>query len=213
MFRKITSIQNDLNLVINDSENLSNENRYCILFKRHKGSIIRICGKVFYYILHLMLISLFETMFYFNYVSVEEDAAITGQIMGLVEPIGKQCGMVPIEIREEIIKVLEMINNTGYIEEKGEREEYNNGLKERAMIIVYGLIGICMIIGIVLWWIDKKRLSWKQMILDTIVMVGVLGMYEYGFFMNYVSKYKVIGTTEIEWNVREYLIKQCEKFD
>ena len=208
MFRKITSIQQDLNLGINESSEIR-ENRYWILFKRHKGSIIRIFGKIFYYVLHLMLISLFETMFYFNYVSVEEDNGITGQIIGLIEPIGEICEDLSEGIREEIKERLEGFNSSIYEDAYNERMEYNNRLRKDAMMIVYVMIVICCIIGIVLYIVDKKRLSWKQMILDTIVMVGVLGIYEYSFFMKYVSKYKVIGTSEIEWKIRNYLISAC----
>jgi hypothetical protein len=220
--RKNISIQSDLNLNIfkNQSEDtgsinigspraILNNNRYQWLFTKHKGSIIRIFGKIFYYFLHLSLIALFETLFYFLYVSKQEDDAIDKNILYITNSISDNCIYLPIEMQKEIVDFLSTQNNTWYLLAKNERFLHNQDLYSYAMGYVYGFIIFTIVIGAILCWVHGGRLKWKSMIFDTIMMMAILTVFEYNFFMNIIRNYLPITPAELEYSIEQQLLTDC----
>lgn len=208
MIRNINSINSDLNTYINHEVKYP-RNNYLILCRKHQGSIIRICGKIFYYFLHLLLISLFETLFYFYYISKEEDEAILENLLGLSNSMSNKCNLLPLNYRIEIINILNNLNNTEYINAFNLRKLQNNDLFNYSMTYIYSFIVIVIILGIVLGYIHNNRLKWKMMIIDTLIMILILGIFEYNFFINIVKKYTPITKEELEYNIENQLIKNC----
>jgi hypothetical protein len=218
--RKNISIQSDLNLNIfkNQPEDTGSLdmgsprptfNSYRWLFTKHKGSIIRIFGKIFYYFLHLSLIALFETLFYFLYVSKQEDDAIDKNILYITNSISDNCIYLPPEMQKEIVDFLSTQNNTWYLLAKNERFLHNQDLYSYAMGYVYGFIIFTIVIGAVLCWVHGGRLKWQSMIFDTIMMMAILTIFEYNFFMNIIRNYLPITPAELEYSIEQQLLTDC----
>jgi len=208
MIRNISSINADLNTYINNEVKYP-RNNYFLLCKKHQGSIIRIGGKIFYYFLHLLLISLFETLFYFYYISKEEDEAIVENLLELTNTISKKCNILPINYRIEILEILENLNNTEYLNAFNLRQIENQKLFNYSMTYIYAFIVIVIILGIVLGYVHNNRLKWKLMIFDTLIMIIILGIFEYNFFINIVKKYTPITKEELEYNIEKQIIRNC----
>lgn len=223
--RKNISIQSDLNLnifknqtddehSINISPRIPNPtdrsyNRYQWLLTKHKGSIIRIFGKIFYYFLHLTLIALFETLFYFLYVSKQEDEAIDKNILVITNKITDKCPLLPPELQQDIISYLVNLNTTWYQIAKTNRLHYNQDLYSNAMGYVYGFIIFTVITGAILCYVHGGRLKWQSMIFDTIMMMIILSVFEYNFFMNIIRNYLPITPAELEYSIEQQLLSNC----
>jgi hypothetical protein len=223
MLRNINSIQSDLNSIIIQDKNSDKtiylnsiptstpnpKGGYRELFRKHQGSIIRLFGKVFYYFLHLFLISLFETLFYFYYISKQEDEAIVSNLLTLTNSISYKCNLLPIEYRNEIIEILQNINNTEYFRAYDLRKMENDELFNYSMNYVYSFLIIIGVLGVLLGYYHNNRLKWKIMIMDTFIMIFILGIFEYNFFINIVKRYTPITKEELEYNIEKQIIINC----
>jgi len=197
----------------------------------YKLLIIKILYKLFYYFLHLSLISLFETLFYFFYISGQENNGINKNIIDITGDISNVCNSIPIDMKYLIIEYVKAINNTNYINSINEKNANNNELFKNAMIYVYTFISITFFIGLVLFYVkykyDKYRINninvasgglnnisyvynWTNIFFDTITILCVLFIYEYNFFMYIVKKYSPISKYELEHYAKNEFLELCK---
>lgn len=164
-------------------------------------------------LLHITLISIFETLFYFLYVSSLEDNGIIQTVNTFVNGASGQCqNLSPIEINI-IDDILEPYINATQIIEQGNTEElqrivYNKRISLKAWMYVGILMGLFMVTSV---YIKLRRIEikWCGIIAENVAMVVLLALYELMFFNTIIYPYHPISTEEIGRNAVETFQTRC----
>ena len=86
------------------------------------------------------------------------------------------------------------------------RLNHNNDLLVLSVIYsVVCFIIFCLMSLVV--YLKKIKIEWKKMLLENILFVFMLGLYEYFFFRTVIYKYSTISTDEIN----QYLIDEASQ--
>jgi len=162
---------------------------------------------------HITLISIFETLFYFLYVSSLENNGIENAINTFINAAIEDCYNMSVEQIEVIDNVLESYINASEVIQKGNTEElvrhkYNNHILNIAWGYVSGLAGLFVILS-VYTRVRKIKINWKNVVLENFAMVILLGLYELLFFNTIVHKYLPISTEELAQGAVEKLQTAC----
>jgi hypothetical protein len=187
-----------------------NEPVESIIHWKYEKQIVEVIIKLLF---HITLISIFETLFYFMYVSSLENDGIEKTVNTFINGAASKCqNMSDIEI-EVIDDLLEPYINASNIIGNGNLEEslrvvYNQSISNRAWAYVGGMIGF-FIIATMYTKCRKIKISWKVVILENSAMVGLLALYELMFFNTIIYPYHPISTDEIGRNAIQKLQNQC----
>jgi hypothetical protein len=179
------------------------------------------------FIMHLSLISLFEIIFFFTIVVTFENNSFTGLIDNLASPLINVCQklnstekLVLTDIIKSFINITN-INNDAYISQQS-RIINNNHLLALAWVY-FGIITAISLITSILSLcnlsfltkeivineineplilmnnikIFKKHINIIKIIIDNIIMIIILGLYEYLFFKTIILKYLPISNNEL----------------
>ena len=151
---------------------------------------------------HLLLISGFETLFYFLYVNKSENAGILNTINTYYQPLVANCQetwgngtkwLVRQLLTYEINQTL--VDQTG-LATAASRESYNHNLlvwSSMYSVICFGLCAAAT--GFVVW--KKWPVPWGRMICENSVFVLILGLYEFFFFRTIIYNYDTLSTAEL----------------
>lgn len=171
---------------------------------------LEICVKL---LLHITLISIFETLFYFFYISSLENSGIEWTINTFINEAVNGCEHMNSTQIHKINDILHQYVNASTIIMAGNNQEsmriiYNNTILYKAWKYIYVLVGLFMIITT---YIKYRRITikWGYIILENIAMVGLLGLYELIFFNTIIYPYQPISTDEIERNMIQQLQNNC----
>lgn len=173
-----------------------------------------IFNNLFRFLFHITLISLFETLFFFIYVSTLEDTGIKNTINGLIESIVLSCStfnesekIIVNDILVLFINTNQTITDGNIVQQK--RLNYNNNLFNRAWIYV-GSLGILLaVFSTFLGIYYPRHIKWRELILENIGLVVMLAIYEYMFFSTIIMPYLPISAEEIERNIVYELQNEC----
>lgn len=162
---------------------------------------------------HITLISVFETLFYFLYVSSLENNGIENAINTFINGAIEDCYNMTVEQIEVIDNVLETYINASDVIQKGNTEElarhkYNKHISNIAWGYVSGLAGVFVILS-VYTRVRKIKINWKNVVFENFAMVILLGLYELLFFNTIVHKYMPISTEELAQGAVEKLQTAC----
>jgi hypothetical protein len=164
-------------------------------------------------LLHITLISIFETVFYFLYVSSLENNGIELTINTFIDGAVTSCENInPLQI-QLIDDFLEPYINASQVISIGNNQEiqrtvYNTSISIRAWGYVGGLI---VLFASVTVYVKCRKISikWKYILTENMVMVSLLALYELMFFNTIIYPYHPISTAEIERNAVERLQASC----
>jgi len=154
------------------------------------------------------LISLFETIFFFTYVSTLEDKGILNTIQDYVNPLLNGCWNWTSADRVAAVDILNTILNSTTLSEEAlaatqQRAEFNIILYHQSWIYVGGLAGSTTFLTAVLIW-NQSPPNWKKLLTEQLSMVLLLGVYEWIFFHTIVLPYKAISAVE----VNQYIVNE-----
>jgi len=176
---------------------------------------IEICiNKLLLFLTHLFLISMFELIFYFKFVTKYEDQAIINVFSSITNAATQSCSKLNPEDKQIIINIinffmngtqLEIANNQYY----QSRINYNNSLFLLALNIFIGLLTFNFIIFLSSYCYYKRILKIKDIIIDNIIMISILGIYEFIFFSYIVFKYQTTSTQELSYDIYKNIITNC----
>lgn len=161
--------------------------------------------------LHIFFISIFETIFYFIYVSKSEDVGILGTVNTYFLPLINSCGNWTNTTRSLVLDILELQVNKTTLDTIGNnaqknRLNHNNDLLVLSVIYsVVCFIIFCLMSLVV--YLKKIKIEWNKMLFENILFVFMLGLYEYFFFKTIIYKYSTISTDEIN----QYLIDEASQ--
>ena len=169
--------------------------------------------KIVGFIFHLVLIASFELIFFNFYIIQYENNALISLTNQLISPILSSCNRLSNSnkiIVDDFLKIF--INQTTI------NQNALNGLNQRNVInhflfikSIYYYVGVIVVfIGtLLLNIIFKKNIDFKIIAIDNIIMILILGIYEYMFFNNIIFPYQMISPDELTQNVVNNLINVC----
>jgi hypothetical protein len=145
------------------------------------------------FIFHIFLISIFEALFFFSFVSKDEDNGILLTTNYYTNSILDSCsGLNSSELEILNFVFSKFVNSTQVISSgalaASSRSNFNNGLFMVAWNYVAGLGGA----GLALLLFSKFmkfRVKWGNVVLENFALVAFLGVYEFMFFETIIKKY------------------------
>lgn len=163
--------------------------------------------------LHLLLISAFETLFYFLYVNKSENEGILKTIDTYYQPLVSNCSAGWSNQTKWIIsEFLQITENQTVIDKAGanafrERDAHNQNLLLWASM--YSVICAVICTGSVAYvrW-NQWIVPWKRMISENLIFIFILAVYEVFFFRTIIYEYDTISTSELNQYIVDGLA-QC----
>jgi hypothetical protein len=180
----------------------------------HEDKIEMVINKVMLFFLHLFLISLFELIFFFGFVTKFENKAIVQLIGEITNTAINSCKSLNTSDKQIIDYLLNSIVNSQQLltnsnNDMVERNLYNNTLL--IIGIAYFLVLLCL--NIFIFSINKcyfkRNINYKNICLDNCIMIILLGLYEYMFFSYIVFQYQTSSTNELIYDVYNQVNDTC----
>lgn len=177
---------------------------------------VAVVSTIVKFLLHITLISLFETVFFFLYVAALENNGINKTVNTFIDgAIGACRNLTAPEI---IIAddILDLLVNSSTIVADGdqaydERTAFNDIVYWQAWYYSIGLVVMCSATGGYVYY-RRLKLDWKSILLENLTMVMLLAVYEYVFFDTIIHPYMPITPKEIARNAIQEFQTQCGLF-
>jgi hypothetical protein len=198
MNRPFNRINTD-NSINNDLNTINQITSTQIQQKPKKNLLTYILKKALLFIFHLLLISIFEIVFFFNVVVKYENTALYNLADEYINPIISSCQMLNQTdkiIFNDIFNYLvnvSSINHSGYTE-LNQINLYNNHI----VLLAWTYVIVLSIIFLILLGLNvyfKHKIKIYKIVLDNIFMIACLGLYEYMFFNTIIIKYRNIDSS------------------
>ena len=165
---------------------------------------------------HISLISIFESIFFFFYVSTLEDNGILNVVGGFISSAVNSCSNITSTEREWANEVLLYIFNVNQIDSSGNnalatRSQTNAVLMNRSWYYVGGCSGLffaCLGYS----QCRQIRIYWKKLLLENFSMILLLSAYEYMFFSTIIKPYTPTSGDEIAQRAVQQLNASCGLF-
>jgi hypothetical protein len=156
------------------------------------------------FIFHIFLIAIFEGLFYFYFITAQEDGALLGEIENYNGAIAGICSRLSSDNKNYIASLLsQFINPTELAMEsrlaRQLRDESNGVLFDHSMYIVL-FFGCLLFLLLIVGYRFRNIIYWRHILVDNIVMIGLLAIYEYSFFRIIVTNYDAISQAELSYS-------------
>jgi hypothetical protein len=165
------------------------------------------------FLFHITLISVFETVFFFLYISTLEDSGITKTIDYFINSAVDSCKNFT---QEEIVisnTILQSLFNTTQIALQANsaymyRLSFNHVLFKQSWVYV-GVLGCSFLILTAYSRIRSIPVQWLPLILENLGLVFLLAAYEYMFFSTIIFPFKPLSAEEISESALQKLNTTC----
>ena len=173
----------------------------------------KIAKRCISFLFHILLISIFETLFFFLFISKSEDTGIQNTINGYVAGVVSQCSGWSKNESAAISDILALFLNVSDVLSAGSRDGekrryYNFMLQVQAWVYVLILLLIFTITALA-YFIRDVKIKWKSVVVDNVCMILLLGLYEYFFFRTIIYKYQSLSDSELDGNIVVQLQTEC----
>jgi len=181
--------------------------------KKYEKTFIHILLKL---LLHILLISIFESLFFFMYVSSLENNGVENTMDTFTNNAVKICNNMTTPQIDLINSYLGPYINRTQVEldaniEFKIRENWN----ERIMIQSWIYVGVLSGLFCFVLLYGKLRsiyIKWTKVIIENIFMVILLAVYEMLFFNTIIFRYLPLSSSEISNDTVQKLHNQCHLF-
>jgi hypothetical protein len=168
------------------------------------------------FLFHIFLIAVFETVFFFRYVSEMEDGGILNSIQYFSSGLVQSCRNLTVGERAYVNTYLGPYVNASQIQVAGsamflQRSGTNAALFVRSWIYVSAFGVVCVAWFLFVVW-KKQVVNYRAVCLETIGLVTILALYEIMFFTTIIMPYTPISSQEITANTVLALEDQCRLF-
>ncbi len=166
--------------------------------------------------IHISLIALFETVFFFQFISKSEDSGLLKTIDKYVYDLADSCVVWPANITVPVNDLLLLFINPANVsaianDAATSRSTYNTNLQIQAWIYFICLTAFTGILsGIAVW--KRFKFHWKRVFIENIAMVALLGIYEFAFFRTIIYNYISLSVPEIDEHIVNILHSMCRFF-
>jgi hypothetical protein len=178
-----------------------------------KDYIEIIYNKIVGFTFHLVLIATFELIFFNYYIIQYENNAVISLSNQLVQPIINSCSDLSNTskiIVDDFIKLFinqTVINNNANLD-KNTRELNNKYINTLSIVYYIGVfIGFIFVLLTNIYL--KRKIDYTMILIDNLIMIIILGSYEYLFFHNIIFKYMTLGPNELIKNVVNNIFTTC----
>jgi hypothetical protein len=165
---------------------------------------------------HISLISIFESLFFFFYVSTLEDTGILNVVGGFIQSATNSCMNLTAPDKSFIGAVLAYFVNVSQVDSKGSLAlRTRNTSNQRLMNISWYYVGGCCGLFIAASSYAKCRrikIYWGKIIGENAAMILLLAAYEYMFFTTIIKPYTPITGDEIAQRAVLQLNASCGLF-
>lgn len=166
------------------------------------------------FLLHLTLISFFETLFFFKFVSKDEDKGILQITNYYTQKVISGCSNFSDQEIVFLNSILSKLVNATVIKHDGAsyaayRSDTNDVLYRTSWIYFSGIAGTFVFISGVSLLI-RFKIHWAHIVCENLVFVSVLGLYELMFFLNIIKKYMTTSPQEITMGFINGLEQSCK---
>jgi hypothetical protein len=167
-------------------------------------------------VFHITLISIFESVFFFLYVSDLENNGLQTTVAGFITDAVNVCANFTVVERDIANAVLNTYINASAVIAAGDamtaaRALQNAKLNVQSWIYVGALSGV-FVATVFAAWARRVPIAWKSLLLENFAMVALLAVYEYMFFSTVIFPYAPLSGQEIARNAVEDLHAQCALF-
>ena len=150
---------------------------------------------------HLLLISLFETLFFFLFVSKTEDTGLESALSSYISSTLETCADWSPNTTIVVNDVLSLLLNATAVQDEGQaaaqsRHRFNEGLEWIAWSYTVGLATLFVGLGVGACSC-KLRIAWKRILVENSIMIALLGLYEAMFFRTIIYRYKNMTDAEL----------------
>jgi hypothetical protein len=155
----------------NNNDNTNDNNNSEIKQKTNCEKILKYLFKrSLMFITHLTLISLFEILFFFTFISVYEDKALLNVISGFTKNVPEQCSTLNNNQREIFTYIFNMIVNSTNINDNAknalnDRLSYNKTLFIKSWIYFAVIFGINLIL-LIIKFVYKIKINLLKILSD-----------------------------------------------
>jgi hypothetical protein len=160
--------------------------------------------KVGSFLFHIFLISIFENVFFFTFISKSEDKGILKTVGNYIDDVAENCAVWPkneTEFWNNILTFLVSPANVSAVAEVSlsERDSANNTLLLQSWLYTAGIL-VTVFGGAVFGWRHGwlSRRTVKRILLENIGLVAMLGLYEFIFFRTIIYEYTSLSVPEID---------------
>jgi hypothetical protein len=165
------------------------------------------------FLLHISLIAFFETIFFFKFVSVDEDKGITQITDFYTNKVINSCNNLSTDEISFLNSILEKIVNVTTINSAGlnsakERYNENQELYKKSWTYFAAITG-CFILLSLFSSLRKYKIRWPYMFIENLIFVTMLGVYEFIFFLNIIKQYGALTPQEITMGFVDGLQTTC----
>jgi len=169
------------------------------------------------YSFHITLISVFETVFFFLYVSKLEDDGINNTIQYFVDGALQSCSNLSHEDTQILNMLIDpLVNITNVrndaIQTQLAREAHNSVLLTQSWFYVGGFGGIFLILAFTAL-MSKIQIKWTKLIVENLLFVLILAAYEFMFFTTIINPYNPVSGPEITWETIQRFSQSCGLFN
>jgi len=162
---------------------------------------------------HLILISIFETVFFWQYVSESEDQALINLVNHYIANTLQSCANMTVGQRTLVVDFLNLFLNQTEVDAAGfnaaaDRSAANGTLLRNSWLYVGSLIGLfAMLVGLARC--KQIPLDWRHIVGENVALVTLLGLYEWMFFHTIVFRYQSISFKELNQQIVDELHTSC----
>lgn len=163
--------------------------------------------------LHLLLVALFETLFFWLYVSQSEDAALVGLVNSYTNGFFAACAnMTPADLNLTNTVFAALVDPVA-VDRAGalaaaDRATYNHDLLGTTWLYV-GSLGILFVVQAAITCMLRVAISWRHIVGENVALVVLLGLYEWMFFHTVVFRYRSITPAELDRMVVDEFSANC----
>jgi len=151
---------------------------------------------------HVTLIALFETLFFWVFVSKKEDSSLVGLVNDYAGELLSQCDSMNTSQRIVFMDLVDMLVNQTQVASQGAAAASARGLANGALLtnswVYFG--SLVVLTGGLAAGAKYRRLPvhWRQLVCENLGLIVVLGLYEYMFFSTVVYPYQSISQPELD---------------
>jgi hypothetical protein len=151
--------------------------------------------------IHLSLIALFEIIFFFNVIVNYENNSFYGIIDGFTNPLSLNCINYNYTEKMVITNILGLFINMSDVDNEANqsiqfRNAHNNKILLKSWMYFLGLV-LLSIIFIILNYFKQKKVNMKKVLIDNLIMISLLGLYEFIFFKTIILNYFIVNNIEL----------------
>lgn len=162
---------------------------------------------------HLSLIAMFETIFFWQFVSPSEDQALVHLIGNYTQGIFQTCANLTSNQQQTLRILFGLFINQSVVDRLGSsafqsRNVFNWILLRNSWLYFVGITGFFLLMATTVHY-KKKPMQWRIFFLENVALIVMLGLYEWMFFQTVVFSYQSVSIPELDKMVTDKFVNQC----